>query len=167
MKVAQHGCEYNDGRLTPWHKEALLQRKFYDWPANDYDIEVQAFSSCVGKEVVHHKISRHHCSGGISKVQWNHPLFVPSWGGVDAFRLQCPAGDIVSVQEQLDLWGLGDVAASIPMLLAPWPLAFLVARRRWKRLLLLLRWNRALRLHRARRCVGPLPGMVVTCVLSN
>lgn len=135
MRVSSSGCVANGGLLTPWHKEATLQRSYYGQPRDDYELAVEGFSGRQQEEHVHFKLSRHQGSGGLAAVQWTHPLLMPYWAGSAA----CVALEGASVAEQLQAWGDDIDANSLPLLLLPWPLAFLVSKRKWSRLLLLAR----------------------------
>ena len=101
---------------------------------------------------MHFKLRRHQGSGGLVAVQWTHLLLMLYWAGSAA----CVALKGASFAEQLQAWGDDIDANSLPMLLLPWPLAFLVSKRKWSRLLLLARWHRSFRLHRQRVRYGPL-----------
>ena len=75
---------------------------------------------------------------------WTHPLFQPHWGCDDAAASQNAGGS--DTQAQLRFWGIDSDPKDIPMLLLPWPLAFLTSHHKWSRLLLLTRWHPMLRL---------------------
>ena len=63
----------------------------------------------------------------------------------------------MSASEQLAVWGLNDESPeTLPIVLLPYPLAFLVGRGRWQTILLQVRWHRAFRLYASRVCRGPI-----------
>jgi hypothetical protein len=112
-----------------------------------------------------------------AKVTETQPLFLPSWPdtvAVGDLKLHRKAHfgsapptfdeqkDSISVESLLRAWGVLTPPAQIGVLAVPFPLAFLICKRMWDRILILARWHRAFGLHRSMRVEhgrpGPVPG---------
>ena len=161
LRVSARGCTYEQGALTNWSREDLLQKKFYGEPLDAYTLHVGQAFRCVEPPTIYHKAVRGLGSGGVGQIQKSHPLFIAHWGPSEAdgsaksAMLETRAG-LLSARQVLS--GLGDDtnAEELRVLVLPWPLAFLVVRGAWPRLLVLLRWHSALHQHRHRKPLGPI-----------
>ena len=165
VKVSSEGGCCENGALTPWDRECILQKSLHDAPLDAYSVSIQDVRTCVDRQRVSHKTSRGIGSGGLSSIKLNNPLFMPHWG---AGGPQGTADEVLlepsfSFEEQVKVSALfaelqdETVPDDIPMLLLPFPLVFLVMKRQWHSILLLVRWHSCLHEHRHRHPLGPLP----------
>ena len=118
---------------------------------------------CEQPAEIHHKQARTAGSGGLGRISATQPLFVAHWGsdpqgGAALRRLEGPAGTRVTAEDVLRAAALEISAAEIPVMILPWPLAFLINKRAWSSVLIRIHWHSSLRQHRHRRPEGPLLG---------
>ena len=168
VKLSSRGCVFDRGSITQWNREAHLQRSYYEFPADGYTLHIENVLSCVTAPAIVHKRSRVCGLGGFGKIDRSHPLFVAHWGrgDGDAEGLQSSAEQVVLntdagrqmfAQQVLDASNSGCKAGDLPVILLPWPIAYLVTKGSWSTVFLLLRWHSTLHQHRHRRSLGPLP----------
>jgi hypothetical protein len=166
-RISNNGCTWQNGPLTQWHAESSLQWFYHNCPADAYDVSVEEVFTVQSKEVIAFRCDRYEGRGGATKIKPTKPLFVGHWAGT-AGGISCsnngPVDDpsaSVLADTVLQGWGFNISADDVPVLLLPAPISGLVAKHRWRRILLLNRWNTILHYqaeHRRRRTYGPLQG---------
>ena len=156
-------CPYNAGPLTRWSREAQVQRDFYTYPLDDYELLISGVYVCARSPPhMHHKQIRSLGSGGLGRISCTHPLFRGHWGvgdgsSADDLQLRSLTGHLATARQVLTNLRLASLEAhELPVVLLPWPLAFLVTKGSWPRLLVLTRWHAGLHQHRQRRSAGSL-----------
>jgi hypothetical protein len=153
-------------------------REYYSWPADAYELCVESRYECMQPEVLSHKASRHRGSGGMAKITTSKPLFRGGWGesANDVMLRPCRGRASDRAANDTDVDGdamsdddgpatssvvLGNFGASqaeeIPVLLLPFPIATLIFKGSWAKLVLLIRWHASLHSHAERRPLGPIP----------
>lgn len=161
LRVSTDGCVHNDGTLTQWHAESQLQRYYYGLPCDDYDVQVSDAVLCEAPEIIMHKLSRRRGSGGLSRISVSFPLFRAHWADCAGDVRLKQNGVTVRAAEQLQRWGVRCSPDDVPVLLLPRPIAYLVMKASWSRLLCLAHWHETLNLNvgdREARRQGPVAG---------
>ena len=132
--LSSEGCARNVGPLTPWSREARAQRELYSYPLDDYEVNVSAVYVCAHPPRMHHKQIRLVGSGGVGRIACTHPLFRGHWGAGDGdsagdLQVRLPMGDLAPARQVLaDLRLAALEAHQLPVILLPWPIAFLVTK---------------------------------------
>lgn len=161
LRLSASGCVHNSGPLTRWSQEASLQREYYSHPLDDYELHIDGVFTLPQAHAIQHKWVRRVGSGGIGRITCTQPLFTGHWGegdGADGVEINMPSGRVVSASHVVSGGTTELRADSLPVLLLPWPLAFLVLQKQWSRILLLVRWHGTLNEFRHRNHgPGPLP----------
>ena len=168
LRISDRSCVFEQGPLTNWDCEANLQRMYYGLPSDCYSLRIEDVHECVDDISINHKRSRVCGLGGLSRIDRNHPLFLAHWGGVPGndgdsqssagqVLLRTQAGEQMCAQAILDANAGGYIAGELPVILLPFPLAYLAKKGSWSNILILLRWHSTLHQHRHRRAVGPIP----------
>ena len=167
LQLTTDGAIFEQGVLTNWSAEARLLKQFHGDPNDCYDLQVANVHVCADPIPIFHKKVRGVGSGGIGSISRTQPLFIAHWGaggvGGDAGSVQLQVADGVMtasdlLQKLLPCRGVARVAAEdVPTIIMPVPVAFLLQRGAWSSILLRVRWHKALRQHRRRRPLGPIP----------
>lgn len=156
--VTPRNCSHNTGPLTDWHREASIQREYYSYPLDDYDLSIEECCNCAETGTIHFKVSRHSGSDGLARISWTHPLFVPHFGEAAGQPTLMRGGQKVSVSDVHMAWKCEGSPENAPMLLVPAPIGYLISKHRWLRLLLSISWHTSFNLSHGRgRSPGPLP----------
>jgi hypothetical protein len=180
-RVSNHGCHFANGPLTPWDSQSHLQLVMHGHPADAYSVAVDDLRQASGPLALQMQRTTHASQSCRSRISATQLLFRGVWGadaggvgahdagavrllrGVCLFgsrRSQAAPADTMSAKALLRAWGVGAAAEDIPVLLLPFPVAYLLSVRAWGSFLLLARWHRGLHMHRFSRA-SRLPGPVL------
>ena len=153
LRISNAGCVYEAGPLTQWSQESDLLRAFFQFPLDSYDVVAEKIWVCKSPMFLTHKKVRQFGAGGIGKITKTQPLFVAHWGSdgnASDLLLESETGQVLEAGRVLA--GLQDsrAAADLPMITMPWPVVFLLTKRAWSKIILLVRWHAALNQHNRR-----------------
>ena len=120
-----------------------------------YDMVIEDVSCCRHAEVLHFKTVTDHRTGGMARINMS-TLFYGYWANtapdvvVDSCGDDEPLPDLeddtgtsshCTAAELLARWGCNVNANDVPVLLVPEPILFLVEKKMWSHLFVLVRWH--------------------------
>ena len=162
--VSTDGQQRNEGLLTPWSAEALLQMAYYAWPSDAYQVEVLDYVACVTPVAASLRRAAH-AQGGLAPVHLDihSALHYPYWsadGESAAVDVQPrgQGGRTAASAQWLGAYGIQDVD-NLPCLQLPIVLVELIAAGKWSDVLCLSRWHSKFRLAGLPLPFGDWPGV--------
>ena len=148
VRVSTRECAHENGPLTCWSEEGMIQREHYGNPRDGYELMAEEVLQLVhGPQHLSLRLGKPHQEDGVSKINLNQPFFMGVWGGsASEFEVRrvsqtsvTPAP--VSVSRVLDAWAIKGDGSELPCLLVPFPIAALLMRNRWRHLFACTRWH--------------------------
>ena len=165
LSIQVYALALISNRMGQWHESALTmwsdffkrQRKYYSYPLDAYDVDVEEMYALQTPVSIFLKRSLKSGSGGSTPcISVKNPLFLAVWD-VDAGLLPMDGSNSTIASDVLTGWRYDDSADMVPVLCMPFPMLQRILKREESRFMLTLQWHSSLNLSRNSSPPGPIP----------